>query len=104
MRNLISILFALLLTASVCIQSCNNQDPLQITSANNEKVYALLLDPCCNQNNPDSTIAPTYHVFCSGGDVQIDSQCCVNLWDFFDGPPPPSMNCTIIGIQCPESK
>lgn len=44
MRNVISILLALLLSVSVCIQSCNNQDPLQITSGNSERFthYSLV--------------------------------------------------------------
>jgi len=104
MRTLVSCFLASLLLVSVHIISCNDQSPLRNTSVGFEKNRTTELDPCCNNFDPRKTKGPTWHVYCSGGDIQIDSQCCANLWNYFGGPPPPSINCTSVYNLCPETE
>ncbi len=104
MKTTISYLLASLIVISVYLLSSPALSTISNNSEGSNKSTFLVLDPCCNQHNPRSTTAPTYHVYCSGGDIQIDSQCCVNLWDWFGGNPPPTMSCTVVYNMCPESK
>ncbi len=102
MRTLILITKLSILTFVILLYSCSD-------SVNHDNFVQgpVSLDnpaPCCNNHDPRTTTSSTFYVYCSGGEILIDSQCCANLWNYFGGPPPPSLNCTSIYTQCPEPK
>lgn len=59
--------------------------------------------PCCNNIDPKTSTGPTWSFYCSSGEIEIDSICCVNLWNHFQGPPSPTLPCTVVGLHCNEA-
>lgn len=61
------------------------------------------LPPCCNIMDPRNTTGQYFSLDCATGHLPaIDSQCCVNLWVYFNGPPPATISCNAEGMFCPE--
>jgi len=59
--------------------------------------------PCCNLMDPRITTGRYFTLDCATGHLPaVDSQCCVNLWIYFNGPPPATVSCYAEGMFCPE--
>ncbi len=103
MKTLIHCLIISLGLISFSIYSCNNQTPPKDTSVAYEKIDTTDLMPCCNNLDPRTNTGPFWTIYCSGGDIVIDSQCCANVWNYYGGQPPSPIGCTTVYNLCPES-
>jgi len=87
----------LICTSLVLLVSLNLSSESQSSKSTN-------LYPVCNHEDPLTHSSPQWFLECTPqGTIVIDSQCCVNLWNFYVGnPPPTSVSCTIADVKCPE--
>ena len=112
MKNLIFVIIFLVICSVVTANSfISNYDYSNNHSSTFEKNNDLnkiedqnnLLTPCCNNLDPRSTTGPSWSINCSGREVQIDSLCCVNIWNYYNGSPPSPISCNTVDVLCPET-
>lgn len=84
------------------VYSVNSLSVSSQTSQFNKKLNAdEILKPCCNNLDPRTNSGPIWGIDCSGSSMDIDSICCVNIWEYFSGPPPSPLQCYIVYERCP---
>lgn len=104
MKLMISFIFTSLLVAGLYFFSCSditNHDNVTVINDSNDQLEYC----CCNTMDARTKNGcPVYLIYCSGREIMIDSQCCANVWNYFNGSPPENLDCTTVYLLCPETK